>query len=392
MMGGVAPPLGVYLHIPYCAARCDYCDFAVTLVGDRRAWAPAAIAELALAPPDRPVDTVFFGGGTPTLVPPADLAEVLRAIDLAPGAEVTVEANPETVGPRSLAALRQAGVTRISIGMQSAAPHVLRALGRTHDAVRAPQAAREARAAGFEHVSLDLIYGGPGERDEDWRASLEAALAAEPDHVSAYALTIAPGTRLHARIRHGLLDPPDEGALADRYLLADALLGEAGLGWYEVSNWARTPQARSRHTLGYWRGGDWLAIGPGAHGHIDGHRWWNVRRTADWAALVTAGRRPVKDEEVLTAEQRRLERIMLELRTREGLDLAVLGEGALPSQRAPLGEAGPLPSSGPLGEVGSLAEEGLVTVEGRRAVLTLRGRLLADLVTRRLAAPVSVAA
>jgi putative oxygen-independent coproporphyrinogen III oxidase len=368
----VSAPLGVYFHVPYCVARCDYCDFAVTLVGDRRGWAPAALAELRLSPSDRQVDTVFFGGGTPTLVPPEDLGAVLRAIDLAPGAEVTVEANPETVDPRSLAALRAAGVTRVSIGMQSAAPHVLRALGRTHDAARAPRAAREARAAGFEHVSLDLIYGGPGETDADWRASVEAAVAAAPDHVSAYALTIAPGTRLHARIRRGDLVPPDEDVLADRYLTADALLGEAGFDWYEVSNWARTPDARSRHNLGYWRGGEWLAIGPGAHGSLGARRWWNVRRTADWAALVAAGRRPVKGEEVLDAEQRRLERIMLELRTGDGLDLAAAGADPAAAQE--------------------LAADGLLDVRAGVAVLTLRGRLLADLVIRRLAAPVACAA
>jgi oxygen-independent coproporphyrinogen-3 oxidase len=376
------PPLGVYLHVPFCRARCDYCDFAVTLVGDRAGWAPAAIAELRLAVPAylgdraRPVDTVFFGGGTPTLLAPEDLGATLRAIEaelgLAPGAEVTVEANPDSVDERSLAALRAQGVTRVSLGMQSAAPQVLRFLGRTHDAARAPRAALEARRAGFEHVSLDLIYGSPGESAGDWRASLQAALAAGPDHVSAYALTVAPGTRLGARVRRGTVPAPDEDALADRYAAADALLGEAGLAWYEVSNWARTAAARSRHNEGYWRGGDWLAIGPGAHGHVAGRRWWNVRRLADWTARVAGGRLPAAGAEVLTSEQRRLERIMLELRTRDGLDLAATGADA--------------------GAAAELAADGLLDLDGARAVLTLRGRLLADLVTRRLAGPVSVAA
>jgi putative oxygen-independent coproporphyrinogen III oxidase len=358
--------------VPYCAAVCRYCDFVKYIAGDRSAWAPAAIAELRLRGLDRPVDTVFFGGGTPTLLPSGDLAAVLRAIPLAPRAEVTVEANPESVGPRSLGALRSAGVTRISLGMQSAAPHVLRFLGRTHAADRPPAAAREARAAGFEHVSLDLIYGSPVETAADWRASLEAALAAEPDHVSAYGLTVAPGTRLHADVRRGAVPAPDDDAMAERYVVADELLGAAGLAWYEVSNWALSEGARCRHNIGYWRGGDWLGIGPGAHGHVAGRRSWNVRHPAAWAALVAAGSVPEQGAEELTGEQRRLERIMLDVRTREGLGLDASTRDA----------AGSLAADGLL-EWGALAEG--------RAVLTLRGRLLADHVTRRLAAAAPVA-
>jgi oxygen-independent coproporphyrinogen-3 oxidase len=350
----MSPPLGVYLHVPYCATICSYCDFPKYVRGDRAAWARTAIAELALTPLDRPVDTVFFGGGTPTLLDPDDLGDVLDALDLAPGAEVTVEANPDSVDPRSLARLRERGVTRISLGMQSAAPHVLALLGRTHDPARPPQAAVEARAAGFEHVSLDLIYGAPNETDADWRATVEAALAAGPDHVSAYGLTIAPGTRLHARIRHGELAAPDEDALADRYLLADALLRDAGLEWYEVSNWAAGPDARCRHNVGYWRGGEWLGVGPGAHSAIGGRRWWNVRHPKRWAAMVGAGVRPEQEGEDLDPQQLALERLMLEVRTREGIDPARARGGAL---------------------------DGLL--DG--GVLTLRGRLLADLVTRSLA-------
>jgi oxygen-independent coproporphyrinogen-3 oxidase len=372
----MAPPLGIYLHVPFCAARCSYCDFNTYTSGDRTSWARTAIAELRMHDPSRQVDTVFFGGGTPTLLPPADLGAVLRAIDaefgLAPGAEVTVEANPDSVDARALAELRERGVTRISLGMQSAAPHVLRFLGRTHEPGRPPRAAREARAAGFEHVSLDLIYGSPPESDADWRRSIEAALEAGPDHVSAYALTVAAGTRLHAQVRRGEVTEPGGDVLADRYLLADALLGEAGLRWYEISNWARSPAGRCRHNEGYWRGGDWLAIGPGAHGHLAGRRWWNVRRPADWAARVERGRLPEAGAEVLTPGERRLEAIMLAIRTREGLDLAAAGADA---------EA-----------AAGLAADGLLDLDGDRAVLTLRGRLLADLVTRRLAGPVSVAA
>jgi putative oxygen-independent coproporphyrinogen III oxidase len=365
----MSPALGVYLHVPYCATRCTYCDFNTYTHGDRTAWADAAIAELrlavaALGARARPATTVFFGGGTPTLLAPADLGRVLRAVEaelgLEPGAEVTVEANPESTDPRSLAALRALGATRLSIGMQSAAPHVLAFLGRTHAADRPAQAAREALAAGFDHVSLDLIYGSPNETHDDWRLSLETALAAGPDHISAYGLEIAPGTKLFAQVRRGDVRAPDEDALAERYLLAEELLAAAGLHWYEVSNFARDETAFCRHNRNVWQGGDWLGIGPGAYSGIEGRRSWNLRHPTAWAAKVAAGELPVEAGEQLDAEQLRLERLMLAVRTREGI---VVGADAAP-----------------------LAADGLLDLEGGRGVLTLRGRLLADLVTRRLAA------
>src|SRR5690606_39073390 len=254
---------GVYVHVPFCASRCGYCDFNTYTAAElgpgatRESYAQAVIAELALAarvlaqaPPPR-VDTVFVGGGTPTLLPPGELARILAAIDatwgLAADAEVTTEANPESVDRASLRKLRAAGFTRISLGMQSVAPHVLRVLDRRHTPGRAVAAAAEAREAGFDHVNLDLIYGTPGERAEDFAASLTAALAAGVDHVSAYALTVEEGTALAARIRRGELPAPDDDVAADRYLAADAALAAAGLGWYEVSNWAAGPEARCRH-------------------------------------------------------------------------------------------------------------------------------------------------
>ena len=249
-----------------------------------------ALAEIGLArkvlaarepSADVPVRTVFFGGGTPTLMPPAAFGHILRAIDaefgLAPGAEVTTEANPESVDEATLGELRAAGVTRVSFGMQSAVPGVLAVLDRVHQPGRPARCAAWARAAGFEHVSLDLIYGTPGETDADWRRSLEAAVAAGPDHVSAYALTVEPGTRLAARVRRGELPAPDDDVLADRYLVADEVLGAAGFGWYEISNWAASGAARCAHNMLYWTGGDWWGIGPGAHSHVGGTRWWNVR-------------------------------------------------------------------------------------------------------------------
>jgi len=375
-------PFGIYVHVPFCATRCGYCDFntytAEELGGgrSRAGYVAAAIAELALArrvlgDAAPPVDTAFFGGGTPTLLAPEELAAILRAIEgtfgLAPGAEVSTEANPESVTPASLAALRAAGFTRVSLGMQSAVPHVLATLERTHTPGRAGAAAAEARAAGFEHVSLDLIYGTPGERDEDWRASLEAALAARPDHVSAYALIVEPGTRLAAQVRHGALPAPDDDALADRYEVADAVLGGAGLAWYEISNWAASDAARCHHNLGYWRGGDWWGVGPGAHSHVGGVRWWNVLHPSAYADRLAAGASPAAGRELLNDATRRLERIMLELRLADGLSLDVLDDAG----RAAATEA---------------AADGLATLAGGRVRLTLRGRLLADAVVRTLTA------
>ena len=308
------------MHVPFCASRCAYCDFNTYTASElrgrdaRAGFAADAIAEVELAaralPGERPlVSTVFFGGGTPTLLPAADLVRILRAVDerlgLVSGAEVTVEANPESVDPTGLALLREHGVTRVSLGMQSVRPHVLAVLERAHTPGRAQAAAAEARAAGFEHVSLDLIFGTPGETDADWAASLDAALAAGPDHVSVYGLTLAAGTRLDARVRRGDLPAPDDDAMADRYLAADAALGAAGLEWYELSNWAAGEEARCRHNVGYWQGGDWWGLGPGAHSHLDGRRWWNVRHPSDYAARLAAGGSPAAGEEVLGPEARR---------------------------------------------------------------------------------------
>src|SRR5580692_7995308 len=280
-------PFGIYVHVPFCTTRCGYCDFntytAAELGGpdgsggpggsggsgpvSARTYPGLAIAEIGFArkvlgDADVPVSTVFFGGGTPTLLSPAALGGILRAIDaefgLRPGAEVTTEANPESVDQATLGELRAQGITRVSFGMQSAVPGVLAVLDRVHQPGRPAQCAEWARAAGFEHVSLDLIYGTPGETDADWRCSLEAAVAAGPDHVSAYALTVEPGTRLAARVRRGELSAPDDDVLADRYLIADEVLTAAGLGWYEISNWAaggnRGP-SRCAHNMLYWTGG-----------------------------------------------------------------------------------------------------------------------------------------
>jgi putative oxygen-independent coproporphyrinogen III oxidase len=368
-LGAPGRPFGIYLHVPYCTTICGYCDFNTYIPSEAgtEGYVGAVAAELALARTvlgdAPPVETVFVGGGTPTLLPPTELAAALEAIretfGLAPGAEVTTEANPETVDPESLAALRAAGFTRLSLGMQSAAPHVLATLDRHHTPGRAVAAAREARAAGFEHVSLDLIFGTPGETADDWRATLEAALSAEPDHVSTYSLIVEPGTKLAARVRRGELPEPDDDVLADRYETTEALMTQAGLGWYEVANWARTDADRCRHNMGYWAGGDWWGVGPGAHSHVGGVRWWNVLHPARWMARLAEGASPAAGRETPDAAAARLEHVMLAVRLREGLDLDA-------SQRAVAAQ---------------LADDGLLELRDNRAILTLRGRLLADRVT-----------
>jgi putative oxygen-independent coproporphyrinogen III oxidase len=382
-------PFGLYVHVPFCATRCGYCDFntytAAELGTGPATVSPASYADLAIAElrfarrvlgaADVRVSTVFFGGGTPTLLPPAALGRILRAagaeFGLAPGAEVTTEANPESVDQASLDELRDQGVTRISFGMQSAVPAVLAVLDRVHTAGRPAQCAAWARQAGFEHVSLDLIYGTPGESGPDWRRSLDAAVAAGPDHVSAYALTVEAGTRLAARVRRGELAAPDDDVLADRYLAADEVLGAAGYRWYEISNWATSASSRCAHNLLYWTGSDWWGIGPGAHSHVGGTRWWNVRHPAAYAARIAAGTSPGHAREVLTADERQLEQVMLLIRLDEGCPVDVLG----PAGRA---NAESVVADG-LAEAGALADG--------RIVLTRRGRLLADAVTQKLTEP-----
>ncbi|HEX3706714.1 MAG TPA: radical SAM family heme chaperone HemW [Mycobacteriales bacterium] len=376
-------PFGVYIHVPFCASRCGYCDFntytATELGGgaSQDGYAATAAAEVGLAaailgPGAPPAATVFFGGGTPTLLPAADLVRLLDAVrdrfGLTADAEVTTEANPESVTPAYLAELRAAGFTRISFGMQSTSSRVLAVLDRAHTAGRAMDAVAEARAAGFDHVNVDLIYGTPGETDDDWRASLEAAIASGADHISAYSLIVEPGTRLAARVGRDELPMTEDDALADRYAIADQLLSEAGFEWYEVSNWARTAAARSRHNLLYWTGADWWGIGPGAHSHVGGVRWWNVKHPRDYAARLTAGTSPAAARETLTGAQRGVERVLLELRLRDGMSLAVLDPAGI--------DAALRAADDGLLEPAALSE-GI-------ARLTLRGRLLADAVVRDL--------
>jgi oxygen-independent coproporphyrinogen-3 oxidase len=371
---------GVYVHVPFCASRCGYCDFNTYAPGegaDPAGYADTVLVELALAgrvlgDAPRRVETVFVGGGTPTLLPPAELGRILDGIDrtwgLAAGAEVTTEANPESVTPASLAALRAAGFTRISLGMQSAAAHVLAVLDRRHTPGRAAAAATEARAAGFGHVNLDLIYGTPGETAADFAESLAMALDAGVDHVSAYALIVEDGTRLAARMRRGELPYPDDDVAADRYLAADYTLTGAGFAWYEVSNWARTDADRCRHNLLYWTGGDWWGLGPGAHSHVGGVRWWNVKHPNAYAARLAAGESPGHARELLTGAERHSEDVLLRLRLADGLALSTLDRAGRDAARRALAD----------GLLDAMA------YRDDQAVLTLRGRLLADAVVRDL--------
>jgi len=406
-VGAGARNFGVYLHVPFCRVRCGYCDFntytSQELRGAKRSdYAGQAIDEIALAAtvmadtgiPPRPVSTVFFGGGTPTLLPVTDLTEMLAAVvttwGLVPGAEVTTEANPDSVDLDYLVALQAAGFTRVSFGMQSAVPHVLATLERTHNPEKVPLVVRWAREAGLD-VSLDLIYGTPGESLDDWRASLNYALAQNPDHISAYALIVEAGTKLARQIKRGDVAMPDDDLQADMYTEADALLTAAGYEWYEVSNWAKTaPPAqastsssaltpapvvatsatdhRSHHNLAYWQGHDWWGIGPGAHSHVGGVRWWNVKHPAAYADRIAAGASPAAGRETLDDSTRLVERILLATRVR-----ALLGTAELP----PAGRKA----------VAGLIADGLV--DGAAAIagtidLTLKGRLLADAVVRRL--------
>lgn len=465
--------LCAYVHVPYCLRRCGYCDFNtysnLSLGPGVEGYAAALLQEVGLYAPDcsgaetacrdgghkgggheggaghvgagsagavsqggRSLTSVFFGGGTPTVLPAADLVRVLRGLrqtfGLVPGAELTTEANPDTVTPQYLEALAVGGFTRVSFGMQSAIPAVLATLDRTHQQKHLVAGVRAARAQGFE-VSVDLIYGTPGESLADWRASLNAALELGVDHVSCYALVIEPGTALGRALARGEIAPVDPDDQADKYELADETLSAAGLEWYEISNWAR-PSHECRHNLAYWQNQDWYGFGSGAHSHLGSTRFWNLRHPAKWMQSLQAGHRPIDGQEIITGESARLEKLLLNLRLRQGLDLGgyarefgvdapallceaheLAGEGLLDGALLPDGDSlsdcelmqkgGSLPVGQPL-QVDGLPQGdglphqgGLLHQDGSapdalnsgagRAVLTRRGRLLADTVIQRLA-------
>jgi putative oxygen-independent coproporphyrinogen III oxidase len=378
-------PFGIYIHVPFCATRCGYCDFntytpaeagGANSGADERStvfaqWLEALRSELRLAATrvtPTQVDTVFVGGGTPSLLGAEGLAAVLDAVRghfvLAPDAEVTTESNPESTSPQLFDGLLAAGYTRVSLGLQSVAPHVLAVLDRVHSPGRALDAAREAKAAGFAHVNLDLIYGTPGESDDDLSRSVDAAVDAGVDHVSAYALVVEDGTALARRVRRGEIRAPDDDVLAHRYELLDARLTSAGFDWYEVSNWCR-PGGECLHNMGYWNGGEWWGAGPGAHGFVDATRWWNVKHPNAYAQSLAEGMLPVADFERLDAAALHTEGVMLRTRMRAGLPVGILSEAEQRRAETVIGD-------------------GLLRRDTDRLILTDRGRLLADAVVRTL--------
>ena len=369
-------PFGLYVHVPFCITRCGYCDFNTYTPAELGgvnpdAWLLALQAELELAAArlDGPaVGTVFVGGGTPSLLGGARLARLLDMVRerfaLAPDAEVTTEANPESTWPEFFAAIRDAGYTRVSLGMQSVSPRVLGVLDRVHTPNRSAAAAREALAEGFEHVSLDLIYGTPGESDDDLLRSVDTAVDTGVDHVSAYALVVEEGTALARRVRRGELAAPDDDVLAHRYELVDERLSAAGMAWYEVSNWCR-PGGECRHNLGYWDGGQWWGAGPGAHSYVGATRWWNVKHPNTYAQILDGATLPVAGFEQLGARHRHTEDVLLRIRLRQGLPLDLLDYAE--RERAAVA-----------------VDDGLLERTGERLVLTDRGRLLADGVVRML--------
>jgi len=368
--------LSFYVHIPYCVKRCGYCDFntytpqelqdGASLAQVSGDYIDAVLLELESAPRDE-VATIFFGGGTPSLLPPDDLGRVITALrnrnGLGSSCEITLEANPDSVNDEKLARLREAGFNRISFGMQSTAPHILKVLDRTHNPENVKRAVEGARAAGFDSVSIDLIYGTPGESLSDWGATVDHALALETDHISAYALIIEMGTKLAAQIKRGEVSQPEDDLMADMYTLADEKFSAAGLNWYELSNWSK-PGHECRHNIAYWKSENWWGLGPGAHSHINGERFWNIKHPNTYKTKLFAAESPIAEREVLTDEQKRDEAVMLQMRLREGF----------------------MPSSDMESALLPFLSSGHLTQSDGRFILTLEGRLIADRIVREVLA------
>ncbi|OKL48889.1 coproporphyrinogen III oxidase [Boudabousia liubingyangii] len=394
-------PLSAYLHIPFCRIRCGYCDFNTYTSefgpgADHGSFHQSLIEEIRQASrflkasgyPQRPLKTVFFGGGTPTMLEPRILNQVLQAlrdeIGITTDAEITLEANPDTVTEQSLAELKAGGFNRVSFGVQSFVPHVLQTLDRTHRPQAVPEVIAAAKKVGFS-TSLDLIYGTPAESVKDWEESLKQGIALEPDHISAYSLIIEPGTKLHARMERGELPWPEDDDQGEKYEVADRLLAEAGYQWYEISNWARKsgenlpdgyPRHASRHNLAYWQNHDWWGFGPGAHSHINGQRWWNVKHPLAYAQNLQTGKLPVAGTEILSVADRSLENLMLMIRTLEGYPRELLISGTESAQK-----------------IADLIRDGLIDAPSAlkgQLKLTLSGRLLADYVVRTLSDELNV--
>ena len=377
--------LAFYVHIPYCVKRCGYCDFNTYTPSELKiteglaqisnSYIDLLLMEIKAAKvqvgQSANVPSIFFGGGTPSLMQPDDIGRVISTIKseftLLPDAEITMECNPDTVTKESLAAFRAIGVNRVSFGMQSAVKHVLATLDRTHNPENLLQVTTWAKEVGFSEISVDLIYGTPGESLADWQASIGAALTLPITHISAYALIIEEGTKLAAQIKRGDVAQVDDDLTADKYLVADKAFTAAGFEWYELSNWAKSGSL-SKHNLAYWLGDNWWGAGPGAHSHLNGKRFWNVKHPNLYKERVLANQSPVADSEVLEELQIESERLMLSLRLPSGVDKQSLNELQL-------------------AELSSYVESGHLDQANwnqGRATLTLDGRLIADRILRQI--------
>jgi putative oxygen-independent coproporphyrinogen III oxidase len=383
--------LSFYVHIPYCVKRCGYCDFNTYTPTDllsqsstnndsasvqtvANGYIDLVIQEIELARRTvgkASVPTIFFGGGTPTLLPARDLLRIVDAISgrfsLERRCEITVEANPDSVTKESLATLRAGGINRISFGMQSAVPHVLKVLDRTHRSENLVSATQWAKEVGFDHISVDLIYGTPGESLKDWKDSIDAALALPIDHISAYALIVEHGTKLARQVNSGEITMPDDDETAEKYRMADDSFSQAGFTWYELSNWAR-PGGECSHNIAYWQNSEWWGLGPGAHSHIENSRWWNVKHPNTYRAKITANETPIQEREELSLDNQRTENLMLAIRMKAGIALKNLSEEQCVAAEKYVGSE----------------HLDLEKWERGALVLTQSGRLIADRIVREL--------
>ena len=377
------PALSFYIHIPYCSKRCGYCDFNTYTPQELNSenlslittpYIDAVLAEIELAKSKvgaASVPTIFFGGGTPSLMPAEEIARVIWKIKsefkLESGAEITLEANPDTLSKSYLDDLVAAGVNRISMGMQSAVPHVLSALDRTHNPENVVNACELVRAAGIQHLSVDLIYGVPGESISDWRTTFESALALPIDHISAYALIVEVGTKLAARLKRGELEMPPDDETAEKYLLFDEAAEASGFKWYELSNWAK-PGGECKHNISYWNGSHWWGVGPGAHSYLEGRRWWNVKHPNTYQSALRTGKTPEASSELLTEGNMRDEFLMLQIRMSDGIPLSEL-------------------TAEEMAKVATFRDSGHIEAAGwdeGNLILSRTGRLIADRIVREM--------
>ena len=378
-------PLSFYIHIPYCVRRCGYCDFNtytpaelqvsedLTKISNNHIDLLIAEADLARASvkTSAPIPTIFFGGGTPTLMEPIDLKRVLKHLEdkfgFAPDIEITIEANPDTVTKEKLAALREIGINRISFGMQSGVSHVLKVLDRTHNPANVSKATNWAKEVGFKEISVDLIYGAPGESIEDWQTTIRTALELPITHISAYALIVEAGTKLAGQVKRGEVVIPEDDQTADKYLIADESFSKAGFDWYELSNWSKAG-SECRHNIAYWVGANWWGLGPGAHSHVDGVRFWNVKHPAAYQDRLTTGAEPIQEREILTEEQMASERLMLEIRLKSGIAKSSLTAEQLDALES--------------FRIGGALDPDMWAAQ--RVALTQSGRLIADRIVREI--------